>query len=62
MKKREYVVVVDAQISVMMRRKILFWENLVLSGFTSDVRRVLKKAPKDAKCLSSISITLTDIL
>ena len=52
----------DAQISLMMRRKILFWENLVLSGFTSDVRRVLKKAPKDAKCLSSMSLALTDIL
>ena len=36
----------DAQTLLMMRRKILFWENPILSGFASDVAKGLKKAPK----------------
>ena len=34
-KRRKCVMVIDAQISL---RKILFWANPVLSGFTSDVK------------------------
>ena len=30
--------VIDAQNLLLMRRKILFWANPVLSGFTSDVK------------------------
>ena len=37
-KKRKCDILIDSQIIVMMRRKILFWANLVSSGFTLDVK------------------------